>query len=50
MGFAVGTIYDKFCLAEKDRVRPGGTVIIKRPRNGLLRNQNPVTFLAGHDG
>jgi putative DNA-invertase from lambdoid prophage Rac len=35
-------------LAEKDRRRPGGMALSKCPKNGPLRRQNLVTFLATH--
>jgi hypothetical protein len=40
--------YDESCLAEKDRLRLWLGDILKCPKNGLPKNQNPDTFLARH--
>src|SRR4029077_11480084 len=40
--------YDESCMAEKDRLPPGGGVTRKWPENGPFRNQSLTTFLARH--
>jgi hypothetical protein len=35
-------------LAEKDRLRPGGSVTRKWPESGTFQRQNPAPFLAMH--
>jgi len=41
--------YDESCLAGKDSVWPGGSVIRKWPENGLLTRQNRIGFLARYE-
>ena len=42
-------VMNDFCLAEKDRLRPGRTDLSEWPPNGPPRRQNRVEFSASHE-